>query len=71
MAFSTATTLLTLLMKLQAGRRAASSSVNVNPLVAALLHLLGITAVAERADAPRPSAASAGPARAARSRRRA
>ncbi|MCU0939405.1 MAG: STAS domain-containing protein [Burkholderiaceae bacterium] len=45
MAFSTATTLLTLLMKLQAaGVRV--EFVNVNPLVAALLHLLGITAIA-------------------------
>jgi anti-anti-sigma regulatory factor len=45
MAFSTATTLLTLLMKLQAaGVRV--DFVNVNPLVAALFHLLGITAIA-------------------------
>jgi anti-anti-sigma regulatory factor len=45
MAFSTATTLLTLLMKLQAaGVRV--EFVNVNPLVAALFHLLGITAIA-------------------------
>jgi anti-anti-sigma regulatory factor len=45
MAFSTATTLLTLLMRLQAaGVRV--EFVNVNPLVAALLHLLGITAIA-------------------------
>ncbi len=45
MAFSTATALLTLLMKLQtAGVRVEFR--NVNPLVAALFHLLGITAVA-------------------------
>jgi anti-anti-sigma regulatory factor len=45
MAFSTATALLTLLMKLQAaGVRV--EFVNVNPLVAALFHLLGITAIA-------------------------
>jgi anti-anti-sigma regulatory factor len=45
MAFSTATTLLTLLMKLQAaGVRV--EFVNVNPLVGALFHLLGITAIA-------------------------
>jgi len=45
MAFSTATTLLTLLMKLQAaGVRV--DFVNVNPLVGALFHLLGITAIA-------------------------
>lgn len=45
MAFATATALLTLLMKLQtAGVRVEFR--NVNPLVAALFHLLGITAVA-------------------------
>jgi hypothetical protein len=45
MGFATATSLLTLLMKLQtAGVRVEFR--NVNPLVAALLHLLGITAVA-------------------------
>ena len=45
MAFSTATTLLTLLMKMQAaGVRV--EFVNVNPLVASLFHLLGITAIA-------------------------
>lgn len=45
MGFSTATSLLTLLMKLQtAGVRVEFQ--NVNPLVGALFHLLGITAVA-------------------------
>jgi anti-anti-sigma regulatory factor len=45
MAFSTATTLLTLLMKLQAAGVRVEFA-NVNPLVAALFHLLGITAIA-------------------------
>lgn len=45
MAFSTATALLTLLMKLQAqGVRVDFN--HVNPLIAALFHLLGLTAVA-------------------------
>lgn len=45
MAFATATSLLTLLMKLKAGGVQIDFR-NVNPLVAALFHLLGITAVA-------------------------
>ena len=45
MAFSTATTLLTMLMKLQAAGVRVDFA-NVNPLVAALFHLLGITAIA-------------------------
>lgn len=45
MAFSTATTLLTLLMKLQAAGVRVEFA-NVNPLVGALFHLLGITAIA-------------------------
>jgi anti-anti-sigma regulatory factor len=45
MGFSTATTLLTLLMKLQAAGVRVDFA-NVNPLVAALFHLLGITAIA-------------------------
>jgi anti-anti-sigma regulatory factor len=45
MAFSTATALLTLLMKLQAAGVRVEFA-NVNPLVAALFHLLGISAIA-------------------------